>query len=304
MTDNIRWSRRNFLRTTVAAGGALAVPGLLTACSKTEPGTGSSTEGDTLSKIKKRGYVTIGFAGEQPYGFKQGNELVGEAPTLHRKIFSELGVKDIRGKLTDFDSLIPGLNASRFDVISAGMAITPERCKQAIFSEPEFVGATALMVKKGNPKHLSDLKSVATEKATLGVLNAAVEKGFAQAAGVPDGSIKEFAKQQDGLDALVAGRIDAFALTDISLHWLAKINSGKPVEVTASFQPVVDGKKQSSAGGAVFRTADKDLRDAFNKKLTAITSNPTEYTSLIGKYGFGKVNVPPADLTTADLCKG
>lgn len=296
-------SRRTLLRGSLAAGGALAVPGLLTACSKTEPGTGSSKE-DTLSKIKKQGYVTVGFAGEQPYGFKQGDKLVGEAPTLHKHIFQALGIKDMRGVLADFDSLIPGIKADRFDVVSAGMAITPERCKQVIFSEPEFQGATALMVKKGNPKKLTDLKSAAKAKATVGVLTAAVEKGFATAAGVPADSIKSFAKQQDGLDAVVAGQVDAFALTDISLNWLAKINKGSPVEVTKSFVPVVDGKKQTSAGGAVFRPADTKLRDAFNKELKKITGNPDEYVKLIGKYGFGTNNVPPADLTTADLCKG
>ncbi|GAA4199458.1 ectoine/hydroxyectoine ABC transporter substrate-binding protein EhuB [Actinocatenispora rupis] len=302
MTDNSQWSRRTFLR-TAAVGGALAVPGVLAACSSTQPGTGSTKE-NTLDKIKKQGYITIGFAGEQPYGFKQGNDLVGEAPTLHKEIFTALGVKELRGVLTDFDALIPGLTANRFDVVSAGMAITPERCKQVIFSEPEFVGATALMVKKGNPKGLTDLKSAAAKKANIGVLTAAVEKQYATAAGVSSGSIKDFAKQQDGLDALVAGRIDAFALTDISLHWLAKINAGKPVEVTPSFKPELNGQPQSSAGGAVFRPTDKSLRDAFNKELKKITSDPAKYESLIGKYGFGKQNVPPASLTTAQLCKG
>lgn len=303
MTDNSRWSRRTLLRSAAVGGGLLTVPGLLAACSRTQTGTGESKQ-NTLDKIKKQGYVTIGFAGEQPYGFKQGDQLVGEAPTLHKKIFSELGVKEMRGVLTDFNSLIPGIKANRFDVVSAGMAITPERCKEVIFSEPEFVGATALLVKKGNPKHLTDLNAVAKAGATVGVLQAAVEKSFSTAAGVKSGNIKEFAKQQDGLDALVAGRIDAFALTDISLRWLANINKGKPVEVTPSFQPKLDGKPQSSAGGAVFRTADTTLRDAFNKELKKITSDPTQYTSLIGKYGFTKVNVPPATLTTASLCKG
>ncbi|HEY3502657.1 MAG TPA: ectoine/hydroxyectoine ABC transporter substrate-binding protein EhuB [Actinocatenispora sp.] len=303
MTDNSQWSRRTFLRTAAGIGGVLAVPGLVAACSTTQPGTGSTKE-NTLDKIKKQGYITIGFAGEQPYGFKQGNDLVGEAPTLHKQIFTALGVKELRGVLTDFDALIPGLTANRFDVVSAGMAITPERCKQVIFSEPEFVGATALMVKKGNPKGLTDLKSAAAKKANIGVLTAAVEKSYAADAGVPDGNIKDFAKQQDGLDALVAGRIDAFALTDISLHWLANINKGKPVEVTASFKPLLKGQPQSSAGGAVFRPTDKSLRDAFNTELKKITSDPAKYESLIGKYGFGKANVPPASLTTADLCKG
>jgi polar amino acid transport system substrate-binding protein len=160
------------------------------------------------------------------------------------------------------------------------------------------------MVPKGNPKKLSDLKSCASAKATVGVLTAAVEKGFATSAGVPAGSIKEFAQQQDGLDALTGKRIDAFALTDISLKWLAKINSSAAVEVLPSFVPVVGGVKQTSAGGAVFRPADGALRDAFNKQLATITSSQSTYLGLLGQYGFTAPNVPPASLKTADLCKG
>jgi polar amino acid transport system substrate-binding protein len=303
VTNDTQWSRRAVLGSLAGVGGLIAAPALLAGCETTQPGTGASKE-DTLSTIKKQGYVTIGFAGEQPYGFQQNGKLVGEAPTLHKKIFEAIGVKDVRGVLTDFDALIPGLTANRFDVISAGMAITPVRCKKVLFSEPEFVGATALMVPKGNPKKLTDLKSCASAKATVGVLTAAVEKGFATSAGVPAGSVKEFAQQQDGLDALTGRRIDAFALTDISLKWLAKINSSAPVEVLPSFVPVVGGVKQTSAGGAVFRPADAKLRDAFNKQLATITSDQSTYLGLLGQYGFTATNVPPASLKTADLCKG
>jgi polar amino acid transport system substrate-binding protein len=303
MTDSVRWSRRAALGSVATVGGMLALPGLLTACERTQAGTGTA-KGDTLDKIKKQGYVTIGFAGEQPYGYRQNGQLAGEAPTLHKKIFEAMGVKDVRGVLTDFDALIPGLKADRFDVVSAGMSITPERCQTVLFSEPEFVSTTALMVKKGNPKKLSDLKSAASAKAKVGVLTAAVEKGFATAAGVPSGAISEFAQQQDGLDALVAGRIDAFALTVISLRWLAKVNKGAPVEVLPPFVPVVNGVKQSGAGGAAFRSTDTKLRDAFNTQLAKIVSDPAEYVRLIGKYGFTRTEVPPSTLKTADLCKG
>jgi polar amino acid transport system substrate-binding protein len=296
LTVNV--SRRRFLTGAAGVGGLVAVPGLLTACSS----TGST--GDLLGQIKKQGYVRIGFADEAPYGYKDGSQLAGEAPTLHKTIFKALGVDELRASVVDFASLIPSLNANRFDVVSAGMAITPERCQNAIFSEPEFISPTALMVRKGNPKGLSDLKSCATKGITLGVLSAAVEKGYATAAGVDDSRITSLSGQQDGLDALVAGRIDAFALTGISLNWLAKTNKGAAVEVLKAFVPVVGGKKQYSPGGAVFRKQDTALRDAFDTQLKKITSDPVSYVQLIGKYGFGKSEVPPADLTTAVLCKG
>ncbi|MFK0235363.1 ectoine/hydroxyectoine ABC transporter substrate-binding protein EhuB [Streptomyces vinaceus] len=296
-------SRRGFLSRTTLLGGAALAPGLVTACSRTQVGTGApSDDGKLLDKLRAQEYVRVGFAGEAPYGFKDGNRLAGEAPTLHREIFSALGIPEMRPTLTDFGALIPGLLADRFDVVSAGMAITPERCAKVAFSEPEFVSPTALMVPKGNPKGLSDLKSVASTGVTVGVLTAAVEATYAKGAGVGGSSVKSLAKQQDGLDALVAGRIDAFALTGISLRWLAKANAEAPVEVLEPFVPELNGTPQYSPGGAVFRPGSTALRDAFNGELAKITGDPDRYVALIGQYGFTAREVPPPTLRTVNLC--
>ncbi|MFJ5707462.1 ectoine/hydroxyectoine ABC transporter substrate-binding protein EhuB [Streptomyces sp. NPDC093105] len=286
--------------------GAVAVPGLLTACSRTEAGTGApADDADLLERLRKQGHVRVGFAGEAPYGFQDGGELAGEAPTLHREIFTALGVPELRPTLTEFGSLIPGLLAGRFDVVSAGMAITPERCAKVAFSEPEFISPTALMVRRGNPRGLSDLESCAARKGVrVGVLTAAVETSYAKAAGVPDGSVLAVARQQDGLDALLAGRIDAFALTGISLRWLARTNGDAAVEVLEPFVPEVDGVKRYSPGGAVFRTGAVSLRKAFDTELARITGDPARYVRLIGRYGFTEREVPPRTLRTADLCAG
>ncbi|MFD4370850.1 ectoine/hydroxyectoine ABC transporter substrate-binding protein EhuB [Streptomyces sp. NPDC058486] len=296
-------SRRQLLTRGAFLGGALAVPGLLAACSRTEVGTGAPAgDADLLAKLRKQGHVRVGFAGEAPYGFQDGGELAGEAPTLHREIFTALGIPELKGTLTEFGALIPGLLAGRFDVVSAGMAITPERCDKVAFSEPEFVSPTALMVRKGNPKGLRDLASCAKKKVRVGVLTAAVEGGYAKAAGVRDGAVVTVGKQQDGLDALLAGRIDAFALTGISLRWLARTNGSAAVEVLEPFVPVIDGVKQYSPGGAVFRKGAESLRDAFDDELARITGDPDRYVALIGKYGFTAREVPPRTLRTAELC--
>ncbi|MBD0707020.1 MULTISPECIES: ectoine/hydroxyectoine ABC transporter substrate-binding protein EhuB [unclassified Streptomyces] len=295
--------RRGFLGGSATLGVLALAPALVTACSRTQPGTGApKDDGELLAKLRKQGYVRVGFAGEAPYGFQDGGDLVGEAPTLHREVFTALGVRELRPTLTEFGTLIPGLQADRFDVVSAGMAITPERCAKVLFSEPEFVSPTALMVRAGNPKRLTDLVSCRERGATVGVLGAAVEASYAKAAGVPGKAVKTLAKPQDGLDALVAGRIDAFALTGISLRWLARTNRGASVEVSAPFVPVVDGVRQLSAGGAVFRQSAGGLRDAFDRELRKITGDPARYVRLVGRYGFTEREVPPRSLRTADLC--
>ncbi|MFF4759013.1 ectoine/hydroxyectoine ABC transporter substrate-binding protein EhuB [Streptomyces sp. NPDC001292] len=299
MSEFPNLSRRGFLTRTAAVGGMLTVPGLLAACSKTDGGDG---KGSKLEQLKKQGYVKVAYANEAPYGFEEGGQLKGEAPTLHREIFKALGVDELRPTFSEWDGLIPGLQAGKYDVISAGMAIIPERCRKALFSEPEFVSPTAMMVKKGNPKKLTDLASAKAAGAAIGVMSGAVEKGYVTAAGISESGIRTLQKPQDGADAVAQGRIDAFVLTGISLRWLARTNP--KVEVTESFVPVVDGVKQYSPGGAVFRKGGEELRDAFNEQLKKITSDPGRYVRLVGEYGFGKDTIPPADLKTADLCKG
>ncbi|MGW3506312.1 ectoine/hydroxyectoine ABC transporter substrate-binding protein EhuB [Streptomyces sp. NPDC000994] len=299
MSEFPNLSRRGFLTRTAAVGGMLTVPGLLAACSKTDSGDG---KGSKLEQLKKQGYVKVAYANEAPYGFEEGGQLKGEAPTLHREIFKALGVDELKPTFSEWDGLIPGLQAGKYDVISAGMAIIPERCQKALFSEPEFVSPTAMMVKKGNPKNLTDLAAAKSAGATIGVMSGAVEKGYVTAAGISESGIRTLQKPQDGADAVAQGRIDAFVLTGISLRWLARTNP--KVEVTDSFVPVVGGVKQYSPGGAVFRKGSEELRDAFNEQLKKITSDPGRYVQLVGEYGFGKDTIPPADLKTADLCKG
>ncbi|MFD7456141.1 MULTISPECIES: ectoine/hydroxyectoine ABC transporter substrate-binding protein EhuB [unclassified Streptomyces] len=292
-------SRRGFLGRTAAVGGLLTVPGLLAACSKAEGGAGG--EGSTLEKLRKQGYVRVAYANEAPYGYEENGELKGEAPTLHREIFKALGVPELRPAFSEWDGLIPGLQAGKYDVISAGMAITPERCEKTLFSQPEFISPTALMVKAGNPKKITGLAAAKRAGAVIGVMSGAVEKSYATAAGISEGDIRTLQKPQDGADAVKNGRVDAFLLTGISLNWLAKNNSG--LEVTDSFVPEIDGVKQYSPGGAVFRRGSEELRDAFDAELKKITSDPARYVRLIGRYGFGEDTIPPASLKTADLCK-
>ncbi len=75
--------------------------------------------------------------------------------------------------------------AGEIDLIAAGMFITPERCEQIAFSEPSYGIPQAFLVKEGNPLNLKTYDDVAkNEDARLAVMAGAVEKGYAEAAGV------------------------------------------------------------------------------------------------------------------------
>ncbi len=299
-------------RRRVALPAAVAAVALgLAACGSDDNGDGgeavSPSEGQsTLEALQEEGTITVGFAGEAPYSFENDEgELVGASVALQERIWGELGIENVEGVQAEFGQLIQGLNAGRWDVVAAGMSILPERCEQAIFSEPEFQYTTALLVPEGNPDNLSDMQSIAeAEDVQMAAMTGAIEATYAADLGI---DAIEVGNPQDGMDAVTGGRADVFALTGISLNWMVD-NAGEDpgVEVTDTFVAVIDGVEQLGAGGTVFRTEDTELRDAYNEQLAPIVADEDEYLSVVGDWGFTAGERPAGDftLTTEDLCAG
>ena len=300
-------NRRSFIRGSGLVLSAAAMGGLA-ACSRTSTSDGGGGNGgsdggggeDLLARLQKAGKITVGFAGEAPYSFDDNGEVTGATVAMHREIFGQLGIDEVEGRLTDWNSLIPGLNSQQFDAISAGMSILPERCAEAAFSEPEFQYTTALMVPKGNPEGLENMDSFVDSGLKVATMSGAVEGKYVKELGLD--SI-EVGGPQDGVDALSSGNADAFALTAISLNWLAD-NSATDFEVTPSFVADIKGVKQVGAGGTVFRKADTSLLDAYNEKLAEIVSDTERYLSIVGDFGFTEEELPPKEITAEILCSG
>lgn len=295
-------TKRNTKRPFLIGGGLLTALVLLAGCTATGGGAGESTAGgSTLAELQEAGTITVGFAGEAPYSFMEGDELTGATVALHKAIFANLGIDTVEGVSTDFGALIPGLQAGRFDVVSAGMSILPERCQQATFSEPEFNYTTALMVPTGNPMGLTDMQSIVDSGARMATLTGAVEGSYADSLGIDATNV---GTPQDGMDAVVNGRADVFALTGISLNWMKQNSPAAAVEVTDSFVAVIDGVPQVGAGGTVFVNGNQELVDAYNTELAKITANVDDYLAIVGDFGFTAAELPDPTLTTAVLCEG
>ncbi|WP_018657165.1 ectoine/hydroxyectoine ABC transporter substrate-binding protein EhuB [Actinomadura flavalba] len=294
-------SRRQFLRTAALLGAA--VPLGAAACSTTDP-EAERSGGGSLAKARKDGKIRIGFANESPYGFTDSSgKLTGEAPELARVIFKELGVKEVEGVQVDFGGLVGGLKASRFDLVAAGMFITPERCAEVAFSDPEYVAKSAFMVPRGNPKGLTKATDPGEKKAKVGVLTGAVEGGYAEKLGVSKGNISTFSDQASAYEGLKAGRIDAIWLTRISLADVMSKHEGEPFEVTDAFVPVIDGKEQLGAGAFAFRKADTELLEAFNGKLTELKQG-NRLLPILQPFGFTQADMPTGEDTAAKFCAG
>lgn len=296
MTDN-KWTRRDFFRRSAGAAAAVVGgPALVGACSRTQTG-------DALGQARDEGTITIGIAGEAPYGFtdRQGN-VTGQAPEVARAVFENLDIPEVQAEQTDFGGLIPGLNAGQFDVVAAGMYITPDRCQNAAFSIPDYTAPTAFLVPEGNPENVTRFQDVTEKGLTLAVLGGAVESGYAEDLGVPSNQMQTYDSQNALLRAVADERAYCAALTNISLNYLVEQSPEADVEVTEGFTPVINGQEQIQAGAFAFRPDNDQLREAFNRELRNLHQSG-RWVEIVQPFGFSEENVPPEDLETPELCQ-
>jgi polar amino acid transport system substrate-binding protein len=253
----------------------------------------------TLQRIQRTGEVRIGYANESPFAYTTPDGTVtGESPEIAKKVFAKLGVKKVDAVLTEWGSLIPGLRAGRFDVIAAGMYVTPERCKQVAFANPQYQIQDTLLTLKGNPKNLQSYADVGKNPDTkLAVMAGSVELGYARNSGVKDGQLLQVPDTTAQLQAVRAGRADAAAGTELTMKGLAA-KAGPTVEAIPKF---TDDPKHTGYGALAFRPDDTDLRDAVNQQLKAWLGTP-DHLKTVAPFGFDKSNLP--DKTAAQLCGG
>jgi polar amino acid transport system substrate-binding protein len=259
------------------------------------PGNAQST----LERIRSSGEVKVAIADEEPYAYRDGDRVTGEAPEIARVILERIhpGI-EIEWISTDFGQLLPGLQEGAFDIAAAGMFITPERCASVAFSDPTYVVGEAFAVHEGNPKNLTDYPSISNrEDAKVGLIAGTVEYNYALVTGIPADRAPLYRSFAKALEALKTGEVDAIGLTSLSVQSLVEGEPG--LEATAQFFPSLDGEVVKGYGGFTFRQDDQDLRAAFDQELEAFVGSD-EHWDLVEPFGFGPDMAP--DMTTAELC--
>jgi polar amino acid transport system substrate-binding protein len=258
----------------------------------------TGAQADLLEDAKESGEITVGIANEAPYGYvTPEGELTGEAPEIAKHILGEMGIDGVEAVVTEFGSLIPGLMAGRFDMVAAGMFITPERCRAVAFSEPTYGIGQAFLVKEGNTSGVQTYEDIkANPDTSVAVMAGAIERTYARDAGVPDGQVMVVPDTAAGTAAVQAGRADAFALTSLSIRRLA--DGAEGVEMADAFGEVA-GQSVKGHGGFAFRPDDQAFVEAFNKELAEFIGTE-EHLKLVAPFGWTKDELP--EKTTAELC--
>ena len=95
---------------------------------------GAAQAQTALEKLQQDGTVKIGLAQEPPYTmFSASGEPTGAAVDVARAVFAKLKVNKVTADVVDWAALIPGLQARRFDIVSTGLIIRPQRCTAVRF---------------------------------------------------------------------------------------------------------------------------------------------------------------------------
>jgi polar amino acid transport system substrate-binding protein len=253
-SDQKRVTRRGML--TVGGGVAMAstlvgLSGRGVAHAQTQA-AGKPLLDDILDRKELRVGVFLQYP---PIMFKDKNgEPQGFEVDMARDMGQALGVK-VTFVDSAWEGLLPGIQAGKFDVITAQMAITAERAKVIHFAKPfEATGLVVVLSPKAPLTDASDLKAVA------GYLNKADKKVVVQLGSVnekgkklyfPTAQTVTIQNLLDGYLQVSTGRADAYITDDVSALSYLKEHPG-------SCKIVLSGRKQPylitfPAGGGVPR---------------------------------------------------
>ena len=262
---------------------------------------GASPAAADLFETGKGDGLKVAYYNFAPFAYvNKDGDVVGEQVEILRHVLSKMGIKIASETSTEWGNLIPGLKASRFDVVAAGMFVTPKRCKEVAFTEPTFGIQQAIIVPKGNPKGLSNFESVRDNDAVLAAISGTAQVTWAKSVGVKDANIMQIPDNPTGLAAVRAGRADAFTIDAPGARIAVAELPEQDMEMLQPFSEV-GGKPASPHGAYAVRPAESAFVAEFNKVLSAFVGTP-EHIAIMEAHGLQKSELPKR--STADLCAG
>ena len=260
---------------------SVALAGLmLTACNSNN---NAPAEGESAAAEAGGSEQTIRIATEssyKPLSYTDADgKLIGFEIDLIHALCDEMKAKcDISSQ--EWDGLIPGLQAKKFDAIIAGMSITPERLEKVDFTDPYLTNGLVLVAKKG------DNISVDSDFSTIpvGAQRATIAAQYIEETH-PKAKLNLYDTQENAYLDLASGRIRAlFSDKVTAAYWLTS-EEGKAFE-----QKGAEFKSDDTMGIAV-RKGDA-LASKFNTALATLKQSG-KYDEISAPY-FGTTSTAAA----------
>ena len=178
----------------------------------------------------------------------------------------------------DWDGIIPGLIAKKYDAIIASMSITDKRREVVDFTDKYYNTPAKFVARKGAD---FDISPEGLAGKTVGVQRATIHEDFLRAE-FPKVDIRPYATQDEANADLVAGRVDLVMADSVALlEGFLNTDAGKDFEFVGPNYS--DPKYHGEGAGIAIRKGEDDLRLAFDKAIEQIRSDGT-YQAINEKY--------------------
>ena len=236
---------KNLKKILALALASLLIFALVGCGASTDPAAGSEPQdADSALSTVTAGKLTMATnASFPPYEYYEGDDIVGIdaeiAALIAQKLGLELEIADV-----EFSSIIPGVQAGKYDMGMAGMTVTDERKEMVNFSDSYAKGIQVVIVKEDSAiATIDDIegKKIGVQEATTGDIYATDDYG--------EDNITRYANGNLAVEGLKSGKVDCVIIDNEPAKAYVKANTGLKILETTY--------------------ADEDYAIAFNK------SNPT-----------------------------
>ncbi len=180
---------------------------------------GCGAKGKTLDEVKEAGKLVIATSPDfPPFESLEGDEVVGIEVEIMKLICEDLGV-ECEFVQMDFDSVLIGIQAAKYDCAMSGITVTPDREKNMLFTDPYYVAAQAIVVKED---------SAIASKEDLKDKKVSVQTGTTAESGCKDEGIavEAFQANADAKAALTTGKVEAWVVDNLTAIQMVEEGDG------------------------------------------------------------------------------
>lgn len=183
--------------------------------------TEETTAADETTVAEEKKVLTMATNAEfPPYEYYEGDKVVGidaeVAALIADKLGMELKIVDVA-----FDSIIPGVQAGKYDMGMAGMTVTDERLEKVNFSSSYATGVQSVIVKDGGAvASLDDIagKKIGVQTSTTGDIYASDEFG--------EDAVVKYDNGAAAVQGLIAGKVDCVIIDNEPAKSYVAANEG------------------------------------------------------------------------------
>ena len=214
--------------------------------------------GNSLTTIQKKGTMTVATSPDfPPFESLEGGKIVGIEVDIMDLIAEKLGVK-VNFVQMDFDSVLPGVQAGKFDVGMSGITVTEDRQKNADFTAPYFMASQAIVVLTDSPITCkADL-----EGKKISVQTGTTAEEYCMANGY---EVLAYQANNDASSALTTGKVDAWVVdNEVAVALVAELGGQAKV---------LDEAMTQEPYAFAFAKGSDTLVEAFNSALSELIAD-------------------------------